>query len=136
MRELIPIVVLLCLSISTHAQSAYQEIREGNELFKNNSFEAAAKKYQESISKDIEPLESSYNLGNALYRQEKYEDAARYFNQAANKTEDKEIRSNAYHNLGNSFLKEEKYEEMKSSFDLVLPNVNIYLLTFLVNRFQ
>ena len=40
MRELIPIVVLLCLSISTHAQSAYQEIREGKLAKKVNLFES------------------------------------------------------------------------------------------------
>jgi len=77
MKKLILISLLLCLGYIAQAQSAYQEIREGNELFKNNSFEEATKKYQESMAKNIEPVESSYNIGNALYRQEKYEDAAR-----------------------------------------------------------
>ena len=116
MKKLILISLLLCLGYIAQAQSAYQEIREGNELFKNNSFEEATKKYQESMAKNIEPVESSYNIGNALYRQEKYEDAARYFNQAANKTDDKIVKSNAYHNLGNALLKEKKLEESVKAY--------------------
>lgn len=117
MKKLILLqVLLLCLGFAFQAQSAYQEIREGNELFKNNSFVEATKKYQESMAKNIKPVESSYNMGNALYRQEKYEDAARYFNQAANKTDDKVVKSNAYHNLGNALLKEEKLQESVKAY--------------------
>lgn len=122
MKKLILIHLFVCLGIVSQAQSAYQEIREGNDLFKNNAFEEATKKYQESMAKDVEPVESSYNIGNALYRQEKYKDAARYFNQAANKTEDKAVRSNAYHNLGNALLKEKKLEESVKAYKRSLLN--------------
>lgn len=122
MKKLTLLLSLLCLCLFAQAQSAYQEIREGNELFKSNSFAEATKKYQESLAKDVEPVESSYNIGNALYRQEKYKDAARYFNQAANKTDDKLVKSNAYHNQGNSLLKEKKFEESVKAYKSALRN--------------
>ena len=122
MKKLILTTFILFLVGIVMGQSAFQEIREGNELFKKNSFEEATKKYQESMAKDIEPVESSYNIGNALYRQEKYEDAARYFNQAANKAEDKLVKSNAYHNLGNALLKEQKFEESVNAYKSSLRN--------------
>ena len=118
------IVSFLCylIPVCIHAQSAYQDVREGNELFKSNNYSEAENSYREGIRKDGKIIESAYNLGNALYRQGKFEDAGRYFLQAANKTEDKTQKANAYHNLGNSLIKSKKLEEGIKAYKNALIN--------------
>ena len=114
--------IYLFIPIFVNAQSAYQEVRDGNELFKSNNYTDAENKYREGVRKNGDQLESAYNLGNALYRQEKYEDAGRYFLQAANKTDDKVQKANAYHNLGNSLIKTQKLEDGIKAYKNALMN--------------
>lgn len=115
-------IILLLLPIHLVAQSAYQEVREGNELFKNNSFVEAESKYRESLRKEADQVEAAFNLGDALYRQGKFEDAGRYFQRAAEKAELKEKKAQAYHNLGNSLVKSKKLEEGINAYKKALIN--------------
>lgn len=110
-RTLTIVSCLFLLPFGLLAQSAYQEIREGNKAYNQNKYDISENLFRKSLQKDPAPVESAYNLGNALYRQGKYEDAARYFNMAADKSKDKDVKSNAYQNLGNSLLKSKKLEE-------------------------
>jgi len=112
----------LFIPLSGFAQSAYQPIREGNMNFKNNDFSSAEEFYRQSIRKDGSLHESAFNLGDALYRQGKYEDAARYFQQAANKTDNPKMKSEAYHNLGNALLKNKKSKEAIEAYKRALIN--------------
>lgn len=118
----IKVIILLLLPIHLVAQSAYQEVREGNELFKNNSFVEAESKYRESLRKEADQVEAAFNLGDALYRQGKFEDAGRYFQRAAEKAELKEKKAQAYHNLGNSLVKSKKLEEGINAYKKALIN--------------
>ncbi len=115
-------LLILIFPFFANAQSAYQEVREGNELFKSNDYTEAEEKYRESVRKDGELVESAYNLGNSLYRQGKYEDAGRYFLQAANKAKDDKMKSKAFHNLGNSLIKDQKLEEGIKAYKNALIN--------------
>lgn len=114
--------ILLIIPTMTFAQSAYQDVREGNDLFRSNDYTGAESSYREGVRKDGDVVESAYNLGNALYRQGKFEDAGRYFMQAANKTEDKNKKADAYHNLGNSLIKAQKLEEGIKAYKNALIN--------------
>ena len=116
------VTLVSLLPVISFAQSAYQDIREGNEAYGENDYSTAEEHYRESIRKDGSVDESAFNLGDALYRQGKYEEAARYFDMAANKAESKHAKSEAYHNLGNSFLKSEKLEEAISAYKQALIN--------------
>ncbi|MBL1145291.1 MAG: tetratricopeptide repeat protein [Bacteroidetes bacterium] len=117
------LILYFCfMPVITMAQSAYQEIREGNEAFKKNEFEQAEEKYRASLRKDADLIENSFNLGDALYRQGKYEEASKFFQAVAAKSEDKEIKSKAFHNLGNSLLKEKKLEESIEAYKKSLIN--------------
>ena len=107
---------LFLLPFGLMAQSAYQEIREGNKAYNETQYDKSEDLFRKSLQKDPAPVESAYNLGNALYRQGKYEDAARYFGMAAEKAKDKDIKSNAYQNLGNSLLKSKKIEESINAY--------------------
>lgn len=114
--------LIYLIPVISYSQSAYQDIRNGNQSYKENDYPAAEELYRESIRKDGSINESAFNLGDALYRQGKYEDAARYFDMAANRTEDKNARAEAYHNLGNSLLKSKKLEEAINAYKRALIN--------------
>ncbi len=109
--KILHIVILLLFPSVLSAQSASQDIREGNKAYGDNNFEKAEEFFRRSIQKDNGLMESSYNLGNSLYRQGKYKDAARYFELAASRTEDAQKKSEIYHNLGNSLLKSDNIKE-------------------------
>jgi tetratricopeptide (TPR) repeat protein len=113
---------LFVLPLWVKAQSAYYDVRKGNEKYVENDYQAAEELFRESIRKDPKPLESAYNLGNALYRQGKYEEAVNYFSAAAKKAEEGETKARAYHNLGNALLKNQKLEESIEAYKKALLN--------------
>src|SRR5690554_3455072 len=110
MRHII-FALFVMFSLEVSSQEAKALIKEGNKSYSVNEFEKAAEQYQQSIQANPERIEGLFNLGDALYRQEKYEEAARYFNMAAQRAEDKEIKAKAYHNLGNALVKQQKLKE-------------------------
>lgn len=110
------LVMLLLAGVDTSAQEAKSYIKEGNKSFSENEFKKAAELYQKSIASDPQMLEGVFNLGDALYRQEKYEEASRYFNMAASRAEDKEVKAKAFHNLGNSLVKQKKMKEAAEAY--------------------
>lgn len=116
------IMLFLLLNIQLIAQEAKLNLKEGNEAYNNNEFIKAEELFRKSIQQKPEMIEGSFNLGDALYRQEKYEDASRYFNMAAERAEDKELKAKAYHNLGNSYIKEKKYEQSIEAYKKALIN--------------
>ncbi len=122
MKKILIFFLITGLGINLMAQSAMQNVREGNEAFKSNQFDQAEQQYRKSVRDDGNMVEASFNLGDALYRQGKYEDASRYFLQAAEKAEDKNIKSKAYHNLGNSFLKNKDLEKSIAAYKNALIN--------------
>jgi tetratricopeptide (TPR) repeat protein len=69
-------------------QSAYQNVREGNTLYMENSFEEAVNEYRKSLAAEETPIESYYNMGNSYYRQGKFEEAGEYFKMAADRAKD------------------------------------------------
>lgn len=121
-----PVIVhiLFCIGLmsSAFAQSNLQNIREGNDAFRNNQYVKAEQEYRKALNGEKGAFESAYNLGDALYRQGKYEEASKYFQAAANKTDDKELKAKAFHNLGNALLKDQKLKESLGAYKQSLIN--------------
>jgi len=115
-------LILFAFPIWVEAQSAYYDVRQGNEKYLENDYLSAEELFRESIRKDPKPLESAYNLGNALYRQGEYEEAVNYFSAAAKKAKDEQTKAKAYHNLGNALLKNQKLEESINAYKKALLN--------------
>ena len=57
--------------MSSYAQTENKYIREGNDFYKRNNFNAAEKSYSKSIEKNKESLDAQFNMGDALYKQKK-----------------------------------------------------------------
>ena len=84
------------------AQKANPDIRRGNNAYEKENYTQSEIDYRKGIQNDKNSTESHYNLGNSLYQQGKYQEAANAFNQAAQKTDDKDKKASIYHNMGNA----------------------------------
>lgn len=90
--------------------------REGNQLFKNGSFEESTQKYLESININKDNPYANFNMGAALYKMGKQDSALSYFNNAIQQTDNKILQSQAHHNAGNVHLGKKEYEKAIQSY--------------------
>jgi tetratricopeptide (TPR) repeat protein len=104
------------------AQEERSHARDGNDDYSEKNYAGATKKYEKSLSVDSSFLDAKYNLANAQYKLQKYDTAARLFNEVAENTDDKKLKSNAYHNLGNAKFKQKKYQESVNAYKQALIN--------------
>ena len=118
MKRIVSYFCCFTLLISVgFAQNPRPDIRQGNKAYKSGDFEKAEEAYRESLNKDAQSFEGSFNLGNALYQKEDYEGAARQFALLEQNGEvDKTQMARVFHNRGNSFLKQQKYKESVEAF--------------------
>ena len=120
--NILSIVILVLFSELLFAQKERKHIREGNDLFENDSFEDSEVEYRKALEVTPNSFNASFNLGDALFRQEKYEESTKQFISIAEIAENKEDKAKAYHNLGNSLLSEQKLEESIEAYKNALRN--------------
>ena len=114
MRIFIFSVVILLIHLNPlSAQTERALAREGNKLYKRNSFTEAELRYKRSLRKNEDAnLEAvAYNLGNALTQQKRYDEAVEQFNEIVNTNPNKATRAKAFHNLGNVYMEQKNYED-------------------------
>ena len=120
--------MLLISCTALFAQSENNDIRQGNQYFKEGKFAQAEVSYRKALQKNKTSFEANFNLGNALYRQGKYSNAfEQYKNAIALDQKDKKKLAAAFHNLGNALLKDNKLEESIAAYKKALkanPNDN------------
>lgn len=105
-------VCMICLfSMGANAQQERKNIRKGNDLFKENSFEKSEVEYRRALDKKINSYEAGFNLGDALYKQKKYDEALKQFQSLAVTEKDPNKLSQLYHNIGNTLLMNKKVDE-------------------------
>jgi tetratricopeptide (TPR) repeat protein len=111
------IPMIFSILFSGFAQSENKLLRDGNLSYKKGEFEKATDNYNKALQKNEKNKDiAAYNMGTAMYKQKQYDTAAYYFNQALATTDDKEIKSKAFHNLGNSYLQTRKLEKSVDAY--------------------
>ena len=112
MKWIAVILVLFQIQATTPAdKNAAQAIKEGNRLYKEGQWAAAAAEYEKAVNSSHRNI-ALVNKGNALYRQKKYEDAVKTYKQAASPANtDLFLRSSAYYNTGVVYSNQKKTEE-------------------------
>lgn len=94
------------------AQKSYNAlVHEGNRLYEQNKYEAAASSYLEAIKTDSKDYTGYYNLGNALYRSKKYEEAITQYTKASELSQNLPDKAAALHNIGNAYMQLNKPEK-------------------------
>lgn len=117
------LVLLLCSSMPSFAQSSKKLIASGNKLYAEGNYKDAATQYGKAMQKDTTNIgKGAYNLGNALYQQKQVEPARKAYEAAAKKTTDKKENAAANYNLGNTYMTEKKWQEAIDAYKKTLRN--------------
>jgi len=103
MRCLSALVCILFFSTLCFA-SKQGDIKQGNKLYQQGKYEAAADKFNDALKKDADSDIINFNLGAAFYKKEDYPKAVEHF-QKSLLSDDKAIQTKAHYNLGNSLYK-------------------------------
>ncbi len=86
-------------------KSAYNlNMFEGNKLFEDKKYDAAAGKYVEAAKENQKDFGAHYNLGNALYKSNKFEEARAEYEKAQQLATTLPDKAAALHNLGNTYM--------------------------------
>lgn len=86
-------------------------VREGNELYRKKNFVDAEVKYKKVLEINPTYEKANFNLGDAIYEQNRFQEAAPYFESVTKMSEDKKLKSEAFHNLGNISMKQKQYAQ-------------------------
>lgn len=110
------VIIVLCISFASFAQSAIKELRKGNKDYFNHNYKDAEIKYRKSLDLDSTYYKGTYNLGNALYKQKNFQEAAEKYLSLADQKLDKKTKSKIWHNLGNTYVEQQKYQEALNAY--------------------
>lgn len=116
------LICSILFSFQVFSQAEKKYIRNGNKDYEAGKYEDAEKNYQQALEKNASSVEGKFNMADALYRQEKYEEAAQQFGNITSITDDKILKSKAFHNLGNSLLQSKKIKESVDAYKNALRN--------------
>lgn len=103
--------ISICFFLHGQSQKIDQEIKTGNDLYKQQQYEQAAKQYQKVLEIDSTSTTAKFNLGNSLYKKNSRNEAIKAFGDLAANTKEKELRSKSYYNKGVVLTKQQKLEE-------------------------
>ncbi len=100
---------------NVQAQDSHLELKAGDKSYKSQRYAEAEKNYRAAIESK-NSASTKYNLGNSVYQQGRYDESTREYEVAANNSEDKSVKSKAFHNQGNAFFQEKKYDKSSEAY--------------------
>ena len=115
----------LALSWPAAAQDAYDYVDQGNALYRDGVYAAAAEKYRRAAEALPESAEIHFNLANSLLKAFQYVDAEEHYSQALRMTRDPWLESRIKFNLG--ILKYEQARNAMQTFRDARPMVDAAL---------
>lgn len=107
------IILVLFISRVSSAQSpqADENIREGNEFYKQQQFDKAVSAYSKAIEADPNNGTAKFNLANTLYKQNRPDEAVKIFTELAGVAGKRELKARAWYNKGAVLSQQKKLEE-------------------------
>ena len=98
----------LIFSADLSAQGIFKSseafVREGNEAYEAEKYDEAGAQYSQAVIRNPENVKGLYNMGDVLYQKGQFQVAAQAFMKAAEGSEAKGEKAQAFHNLGNALL--------------------------------
>jgi len=110
MKQLMLLMIFLPAA-QLFAQDAQDELRRGNELYRQQQFRESEDAYAAAEKKDPKDLKSKYNKANAIYRQNKQTAAIRELDDLSFKTGDNKLKAKAQYNKGVILSAQSKLQE-------------------------
>jgi len=84
---------------------------EGVELYQQQKYDQASKKFHEAHQEKPDDPKISYNLGNSLYKQGSYEKALQNYSSSVEQKPSSSMNQKANYNMGNALFRMNKLEE-------------------------
>lgn len=109
-RVIISTVICVLVPALAFAKAGRKRVLEGNRLFAQEKYEAAADKYRDALNQDPLSPVIHFNLGNTSYKRQKYEDALKEYDKALN-SPDVRTQAKSYYNVGNTLFRMGKLPE-------------------------
>jgi tetratricopeptide (TPR) repeat protein len=107
------------LSDAALGQAGRSKVAQGNDLYRQGKYDAAANIYQDALLEDPSSPSIEFNMGDALYKKKDYQKALDAY-QKALATDDVALQSQAYYNIGNSLYRSQKLPEAISAYERAL----------------
>ena len=105
----------MTLTLPVIAQKGRSEVLEGNQLYGEERYQDALRKYEEGLSKNPDSAVLQFNRGGARYKLGQLEEALKAYQESL-ALETDEDRSKAYYNLGNAQFRTGDIQESLESF--------------------
>jgi Ca-activated chloride channel family protein len=96
---------------SVNAQEADQDIKTGNDLYRQQKYEPAAQAYDEALVKDPENKIAKFNRATTTFRLSKYSEAIKAFDDVITKSTETDEKAKAYYNKGAILSSQKRLEE-------------------------
>lgn len=87
------------------------DIRNGNKLYQQKSFDQSVVEYKKAITVAPENPVANYNLGNAMFRTNKFEEATNLYESTITSSKEKPVREKSFYNKGVAYSKQQKLDE-------------------------
>jgi len=97
------------------AQKENETVRKGNDAYKQQKFDEAAKQYEAALQQNKDNTTANFNLGNTQFKSGNYDVASKKY-EALSSSKDKDLRAKSFYNQGVSLAKQKKFEEAVNAF--------------------
>jgi len=118
MKHLLIAVTAACVPLVSQAQKS--QVKEGNRLYVEKNYVAAAAAYQKALQKNPKYAPGIFNLGNALYQQKNYGGSRQALTALSKTSDDKKMVADAHYNIGNTYMEEKKWQEAVDAYKQAL----------------
>lgn len=92
-------------------QNVNTDIRNGNKLYQQKSFDQSAVEYKKALTVAPENPVANYNFGNARFRTNQFDEAAHSYESTIANSKEKPVREKSFYNKGVTYSKQQKLEE-------------------------
>lgn len=110
------ILFIVILESCSFGQSLRGLVNEGVDQYSDKKYPEAEVNFKKGLEASPNSFQAEFNLGDSYFRQQRYDEAVKSFQQSIVKTDDKNLKAQAFHNIGNSLLKAQKLKESVEAF--------------------
>lgn len=103
-----------------YAASLYNNLKKGNELYRNEKFDEALNTYLDAQVEHPEDPNLKYNIASSYYKMNNYEEAVKGYLDVIATAQDITLEEKALYNVGNAMYRQGKLEEAVTYYEKAL----------------
>ncbi len=108
---------IFCVLVATQllGQSEHILLKQADQAYTKQDYNKAEENYRKALEKKTSET-TKYNLGNAIMEQNRPQEAIPYYDEAAKKQAQPDLKANALHNLGNAYFQQKEYDKSVAAY--------------------